>query len=102
MVWIYGGGFLEGVSSVFNASAIIAQSVLRVSPIMLVPLLFGVPLNMSYAGNTSRLCQLELSRGPVRLSSGHRGGHTRGSEPWAEGSADWPAMGQEPHQRIRW
>lgn len=32
MVWIYGGGFLEGTSAIFNASAIIAQSVARVSP----------------------------------------------------------------------
>ena len=39
MVWIFGGGFLEGVAATSNASAIIAQSVLRVSPIMLVPLL---------------------------------------------------------------
>ena len=30
MVWVYGGGFYEGVASKFNASAIIAQSVLRV------------------------------------------------------------------------
>ena len=30
MLWIYGGGFLEGVSTVFNASEIIVQSVLRV------------------------------------------------------------------------
>ena len=30
MMWIYGGGFLEGVSTVFNASEIIVQSVLRV------------------------------------------------------------------------
>ena len=30
MLWIYGGSFLEGVSSVFNASEIIVQSVVRV------------------------------------------------------------------------
>ncbi len=30
MLWIYGGGFLEGVSTVFNASEIIVQSVVRV------------------------------------------------------------------------
>lgn len=30
MVWIFGGGFNQGFSSQFNASAIIAQSVTRV------------------------------------------------------------------------
>ena len=30
MVWIYGGGFQEGETSVYNASGIIAQSVDRV------------------------------------------------------------------------
>ena len=30
MVWIYGGGFLQGFTSLYNASAIVAQSVLRV------------------------------------------------------------------------
>ncbi len=38
MLWIYGGGFLQGVTSVYNASAIIAQSVLRVSAILLMKL----------------------------------------------------------------
>ena len=30
LVWIYGGGFAQGFSSLFNASAIIAQSLIRV------------------------------------------------------------------------
>ena len=30
MLWIYGGGFLEGVSTIYNASEIIVQSVVRV------------------------------------------------------------------------
>ncbi len=34
MLWIFGGGFSKGLSSDFNASAIVAQSVLRVSPII--------------------------------------------------------------------
>ncbi len=41
MLWIYGGGFLQGVSSVFNASGIIAQSVLRVRPILILALHYG-------------------------------------------------------------
>ncbi|RPD53636.1 extracellular triacylglycerol lipase precursor [Lentinus tigrinus ALCF2SS1-7] len=42
MVWIYGGGFLQGVSSVFNASGIIAQSVLRGTPVVYVSLNYRV------------------------------------------------------------
>ena len=30
LLWIYGGGFLQGESSIFNATEIIVQSVLRV------------------------------------------------------------------------
>nr|VWO94947.1 Carboxylic ester hydrolase (EC [Ganoderma boninense] len=36
MLWIYGGGFLEGVSTVFNASEIIVQSVARGTPVVYV------------------------------------------------------------------
>ncbi|RDX48969.1 extracellular triacylglycerol lipase precursor [Lentinus brumalis] len=42
MLWIYGGGFLQGVSSVFNASGIIAQSVLRGTPVVYVSLNYRV------------------------------------------------------------
>ncbi|KAI0753756.1 extracellular triacylglycerol lipase precursor [Fomes fomentarius] len=36
MVWIYGGGFSGGTSAIFNASAIIAQSVARGTPVVYV------------------------------------------------------------------
>ncbi|PIL25854.1 hypothetical protein GSI_11607 [Ganoderma sinense ZZ0214-1] len=36
MVWFYGGGFRKGTSSSFNASEIIAQSVLRGTPVVYV------------------------------------------------------------------
>ncbi|KAI0713037.1 extracellular triacylglycerol lipase precursor [Cerioporus squamosus] len=42
MLWIYGGGFLQGFSSAFNASAIIAQSVLRGTPVLYVSLNYRV------------------------------------------------------------
>ncbi|RDX46049.1 extracellular triacylglycerol lipase precursor [Lentinus brumalis] len=42
MLWIYGGGFLEGATSVYNASAIIAQSVLRGTPVVYVSLNYRV------------------------------------------------------------
>ncbi|RDX48924.1 extracellular triacylglycerol lipase precursor [Lentinus brumalis] len=42
MLWIYGGGFLQGVSSVFNASGIIAQSVLRGTPVVYVSINYRV------------------------------------------------------------
>ncbi|KAJ7130370.1 extracellular triacylglycerol lipase precursor [Mycena epipterygia] len=34
MLWTYGGGFTQGVSSMYNASAIVAQSVLRGTPVI--------------------------------------------------------------------
>lgn len=34
MVWIYGGAFLQGESSIYNASGIITKSVIRVSAII--------------------------------------------------------------------
>ncbi|KAJ3751252.1 extracellular triacylglycerol lipase precursor [Lentinula detonsa] len=36
MFWTYGGGFQEGTSATFNASAIVAQSVVRGTPIVYV------------------------------------------------------------------
>ncbi|KAJ4499266.1 esterase 1 [Lentinula lateritia] len=36
MFWTYGGGFIEGSSAQFNASAIVAQSVVRGTPIVYV------------------------------------------------------------------
>ncbi|KAF9017699.1 alpha/beta-hydrolase [Hymenopellis radicata] len=36
LFWAYGGGFLAGASSMFNGSAIVAQSVLRKTPIIYV------------------------------------------------------------------
>ncbi|KAI0710298.1 extracellular triacylglycerol lipase precursor [Cerioporus squamosus] len=42
LLWIYGGGFLQGFTSVFNASAIIAQSVLRGTPVVYVSLNYRV------------------------------------------------------------
>ncbi|THH03528.1 hypothetical protein EW145_g6183 [Phellinidium pouzarii] len=38
MVWIYGGGFFEGSSTTFNASALVAQSIERDTPIVYVSL----------------------------------------------------------------
>ncbi|KAI1795283.1 extracellular triacylglycerol lipase precursor [Ganoderma leucocontextum] len=42
MLWIYGGGFLEGVSTVFNASEIIVQSVVRGTPVIYVSINYRV------------------------------------------------------------
>ncbi|KAI0787601.1 extracellular triacylglycerol lipase precursor [Fomes fomentarius] len=42
MVWIFGGGFNQGFSSQFNASAIIAQSVTRGTPVVYVSLNYRV------------------------------------------------------------
>ncbi|KXN82865.1 Lipase 2 [Leucoagaricus sp. SymC.cos] len=36
LFWVYGGGFQEGVSSIFNGSAIVAQSVARGTPLIYV------------------------------------------------------------------
>ncbi|KAJ7105293.1 extracellular triacylglycerol lipase precursor [Mycena epipterygia] len=36
MFWTYGGGFDEGVSSIYNGSAIVAQSVIRGTPLIYV------------------------------------------------------------------
>ncbi|TFK83623.1 extracellular triacylglycerol lipase precursor [Polyporus arcularius HHB13444] len=42
MLWIFGGGFSKGLSSDFNASALVAQSVLRGTPVVYVSLNYRV------------------------------------------------------------
>ncbi|KAI0737886.1 extracellular triacylglycerol lipase precursor [Daedaleopsis nitida] len=42
MVWMYGGGFLQGYTSLFNASAIIAQSIARGTPVVYVSINYRV------------------------------------------------------------
>ncbi|KAI0742345.1 extracellular triacylglycerol lipase precursor [Daedaleopsis nitida] len=42
MVWIYGGAFLQGESSIYNASGIIAKSVVRGTPVVYVSINYRV------------------------------------------------------------
>ncbi|KAH9916610.1 extracellular triacylglycerol lipase precursor [Epithele typhae] len=42
MVWIYGGGFAEGQTSIYNATEIIVQSVIRGTPVVYVSINYRV------------------------------------------------------------
>lgn len=42
MVWIYGGGFIEGTANTYNATALIAQSVQQQEPIIFVAMNYRV------------------------------------------------------------
>jgi acetylcholinesterase len=42
MVWIYGGGFIEGTSASFNATALVGQSIIETQPIIFVAVQYRV------------------------------------------------------------
>ncbi|KAI0691678.1 extracellular triacylglycerol lipase precursor [Earliella scabrosa] len=61
MVWIYGGGFLQGFTSLYNASAIVAQSVLRSTPVVFVSINYRLgPFGFPQGGEAEQHGALNL------------------------------------------
>ena len=67
MVWIFGGGFKSGFADKFNGSTLVAQSVNRVY--RLFPDLYAVECTNPTIGHTYDLCQLQLPRRAMGLST---------------------------------